>query len=90
MRWLFFLIILMFGCKQENDQAYYMKAVVRNAGCSNSLFETKCESNVMLIDEPLIGEHCSPMGLAGAVGDTITMKLVVVDSMTVRCLLPWR
>ena len=90
MKILILLIILMFGCKQEDEQSAYLKAVVRDAQCGSSLFETKCESNVMFIEEPLAGRHCSPNGLAGAVGDTILIKLIIVDSVTARCLLPWR
>lgn len=90
MRWLLILIILMFGCKQEDDQYAYLRAVVRDAQCGSSLFETHCESNLMFIEEPLIGEHCSPKGLAGAVGDTIFIKLVLLDSATAKCVLPWR
>lgn len=90
MKILILLIILMFGCKQEDEQSAYLRAVVRDAQCGSSLFETHCESNVMIIEEPLIGEHCSPKGLAGAVGDTISIKLVLVDSATAKCVLPWR
>ena len=90
MRMLIILLILMFGCKKEDDQFFYMNAIVQNAGCSNSLFETHCESSVKMIDYPLEGRFCSPDGIAGAVGDTVLIKLVKIDSMTLRCLLPWR
>ena len=90
MKWLLLLIILMFGCKQEDQQFFYMNAIVRSAGCSNSLFESHCESVVKMIDYPLVGRFCSPDGLAGAVGDTVLIKLVKIDSMTLRCLLPWK
>ena len=88
MKYFLVFLFLLTSCK-KND-SFYLKAVVRNAECSRSLFETKCESNVKIIEQPLEGEHCSPNGLAGAVGDTILIKLEVLDSMTVKCLLPWR
>ena len=90
MRWLLILIILMFGCKQQDDRIIDLQAVVKDSECSSSLFETKCESNVMFIEEPLIDKHCSVRGLAGSIGDTISIRLRVVDSATVRCMLPWR
>lgn len=90
MRIIILLFILMFGCKQEDGRSVELEAIVKNAQCSNSLFETHCESNVMFIEEPIVGSRCNTKGLAGVVGDTVLIKLVVVDSTTVKCVLPWR